>query len=272
MSTNIEWTDDVWNPTRGCSRCSPGCKNCYAERQAIRQRNSGYKGLVTITNGHPAWTGEVRLVGKKLNDPLRWRKPRRIFVDSMSDLFHEKLAFHEIFSVHWSMLNASQHTYQVLTKRAERARDFYEAWPYPDVALPKNLWLGVSVEDRERKARIDVLRGIPVPLRFLSIEPLLEDIGELNLDGIQWVIVGGESGPGARQLSVQWIRSIVSQCQTARVPVFVKQFGANVSCEYSEFPNWDPDLNGYPIRDRKGGEIHEWPADLRVREFPEVRG
>ncbi len=262
MNSKIEWTDATWNPTRGCSRVSPGCKNCYAERQAIRQKNSGYKGLVTIVNGHPAWTGVVRaLTGKTLEDPLHWKKPRRVFVNSMSDLFHEALPDEAIDRVFAVMALCPQHTFQVLTKRPERMLAWCDrleqmaaawrpntktgeftpsdvlnlrwmhgtfgrgpAFPYHPWPLP-NVWLGVSVEDRKNKDRIDILRQVPAAVRFLSIEPLLEDIGQLDLIGIDWVIAGGESGPGARPAPPEWFRSVRDQCEAAGVSFFFKQHG-----------------------------------------------
>ena len=278
--TSIEWTDRTWNPVRGCSRVSQGCVNCYAERQAARFAAAGkpFHGFVTQVNGHPVWTGKVELVENHLMDPLSWRTPSRVFVNSMSDLFHEALSFREIDRVIAVIMLAKTHTMQVLTKRAYRLPAYFcdpgrlssvshaaaemgygkesMAFEWP----PKNLWLGVSVEDRGNKNRIDLLRKTPASVRFLSIEPLLEDIGELDLRDISWVIVGGESGPGARPFDVSWARSVIQQCKAAGVSCFVKQLGRWPTQDGAEFT--------FPFRDKKGGDMAEWPEDLRVREFP----
>jgi protein gp37 len=213
----IEWTDATWNPVRGCVKISPGCKHCYAETFAERWRG--------IPN-HPYEQGfDLRLVHEKVEDPLRWRKPRRIFVNSMSDLFQEGVPDPFIRRVFEVMCAAPRHTYQVLTKRAERMRSFVCAQPRELVHQPQ-IWLGVSVEDRKYGLpRIDQLREVPAALRFLSIEPLLEDLGRIDLTGIGWVIVGGESGPGARPMKEAWVRSLLEQCRSARVPFFFKQWG-----------------------------------------------
>jgi protein gp37 len=283
--TSIEWTDVTWNPVRGCSRVSPGCINCYAERQAARFSGVGkpFDGFVHIVNGHPAWTGKVELVEKHLNDPLTWKKPRRVFVNFMSDLFHEELSFADIDEVFTVMIAAPEHTYQILTKRPERMLKYFASGRHDnglgpertDYHLDQNIWLGVSVEDRARKNRIDFLRETPATVRFLSVEPLLEDIGELDLLGIHWVIVGGESGPGARPMDVGWVRSIVKQCRKANVACFVKQLGAKPALDgkaYNPYGTFKNDLSGRPsgLYDRKGGTMSEWPEDLQVREFPEV--
>jgi protein gp37 len=266
MSTTIEWTDATWNPVRGCSRVSPGCVNCYAERIAAR----GLPGLSSPTTGDPFavmtpsgphWTGKVELIEHKVEEPLHWRKPRRVFVNSMSDLFHESLPFWAIDKVFSSMAAAPEHTYQILTKRHGRMFEYFHSGRHdggygPSRAmyhLDQNIWLGVSVEDRARKDRIDTLRRVPATVRFLSLEPLLEDLGKLNLTGIGWCIVGGESGPGARGCDVAWIRSIVQQCKAAGVACFCKQTGASNACEH----------------DRKGGCFDCLPDDLKVREYPE---
>ncbi len=292
--TNIEWCDATWNPTRGCSRVSPGCQNCYAERTAARQMHSAYKDLVRSTADGPQWTGLLRIAGDDTFDaPAHWRKPRRIFVDSMSDLFHEDMPFPRIADV-WRVMalpECGRHTFQILTKRAKRMRRFMEeaatlakAWPWPDPDhVLSNVWLGVSVEDRARKDRIEALRATPAALRFLSLEPLLEDLGPIDFTGIGWAIAGGESGPGARPCDVAWIRSIVAQCREAGVPCFVKQIGSRPQYqEYADmsddaFRAWDSKHAGEPVPlgglivhplDRKGGDPSEWPEDLRVREFP----
>ncbi|MBK6808495.1 MAG: phage Gp37/Gp68 family protein [Sandaracinaceae bacterium] len=213
----IEWTDATWNPVRGCTKVSPGCKHCYAETFAERWRG--------IPN-HPYGQGfDLRLVPEKLGEPLRWKRPRRIFVNSMSDLFQDGIDDDFIRAVFETMNAAHWHTYQVLTKRAERLRDVAARLP-ETLVHQEHIWLGVSVEDRRYGVpRIDVLRSVPAAVRFLSVEPLLEDLGELDLSGIHWVIVGGESGPGARAMSAHWVESIQRQCKAQRVPFFFKQWG-----------------------------------------------
>ncbi len=219
MSDNsaIEWTDATWNPVRGCTKVSPGCKHCYAETFAERWRG---------IEGHPYEQGfDLRLVPEKLDDPLRWKRPRRIFVNSMSDLFQEGVDEIFVRRVFETMNRADWHTYQVLTKRAARMLELTRTLPRVLVHRP-HIWLGVSVEDRRYGLpRIDQLRRVPAAVRFLSIEPLLEDLGELNLSGIHWVIVGGESGPGSRPMKEPWVRSIHRQCLSQRVPFFFKQWG-----------------------------------------------
>lgn len=217
LLTKIEWTDATWNPIRGCSKISPGCKHCYAERFAERFRG---------VPGHPFEQGfDLRLVPEKLGEPLRWRTPRTIFVNSMSDLFHEKVPPSYISKVVSVMRFASWHTYQVLTKRSSRLRELLNG-PLQDAATESHIWWGVSVEDRKHGIpRIADLLAAPAKVRFLSIEPLLEDLGRFQLDGIAWVIVGGESGPGARLMREEWVLSIREQCREARIPFFFKQWG-----------------------------------------------
>lgn len=213
----IEWTDATWNPVRGCTKISPGCKHCYAETFAERWRG---------IPDHPYGQGfDLRLVPEKLDEPLRWKRPRRIFVNSMSDLFQVGVDADFIRRVFNTMNAASWHTYQVLTKRADRMLDATLAMPRALVEQP-HIWLGVSVEDRRYGLpRIDLLRQTPAAVRFLSIEPLLEDLGPLDLAGIHWVIVGGESGPGARPMHPDWVRSLRDQCAEAGVPFLFKQWG-----------------------------------------------
>lgn len=369
--SRIEWTDRSWNPTRGCSIVSPGCVNCYAMKQAHRFSGPGkpYAGLTKLTSQGPQWTGVVRTVEDALLEPLSWRKPQRVFVNSMSDLFHEDVPDQFIDRVFAVMALAHRHTFQVLTKRADRMRAYVDRladstiepgfadWPkilddqmpwltgevgagrmqdiceVPDVSsawpLP-NLWLGVSAENQEQAdTRIPDLLQTPAAVRFVSAEPLLGPIRfkQQNPDGfwppnapqpdlawlrhkdwpddfqycttgLNWVIVGGESGHGARPCDVAWVRSIVEQCQAARVPAFVKQFGANVrdrndagftgdfdgsaTCWPEQHliddrieHDLDGTRDGYQgapvrihLRDRKGATPREWPEDLRVREFP----
>ena len=212
----IEWTDATWNPVRGCTKISQGCKNCYAETFAERFRG---------VKGHPYEQGfDLRLVPEKLAEPLRWRAAKKIFVNSMSDLFHEGVPDSYISQVVGVMREASWHTYQVLTKRAERLADFL--LNLPSAASFQHIWWGVSVENKNSGIpRIEHLRRAPVHTRFLSIEPLLEDLGRLNLDGVSWVIVGGESGPRARPMKREWVVSVRDQCAAAGVPFFFKQWG-----------------------------------------------
>lgn len=355
--SSIEWTDTTWNPVRGCSRVSEGCRNCYAERQAARFSGSGQpfagfavRGRIAISTSNPEnvgkkytrWTGEVELIPSKLDEPLHWRKPRRVFVNSMSDLFHEALSDESIAAVFGVMAACPQHTFQVLTKRPKRMRQWFEwatecsleleasigekppsgrgeatvctvyydsalggrpdsrlfvdrlvrtrscGWPIP------NVWLGVSVEDQATfDARVLDLVSTPAALRFISYEPAL---GPLDCSlpvapmatpilrprdpvrgpgCVHWLIVGGESGPGARPCDLAWIRSAVKQGKEARAPVFVKQLGAWPFSETGDiwptsvrFVEGSPSI-GVKLRDRKGGDPSEWPEDLRVREFPE---
>jgi protein gp37 len=215
--TRIEWTDATWNPIRGCTKISPGCAHCYAETFAERFRN---------VPGHPYEQGfDLRLVPEKLADPLKWPSPRMVFVNSMSDLFHEDVADDYIRQVVDVMLQANWHTYQVLTKRSGRMRELLQTTLESAAAAPQ-IWWGVSVENRrDGLPRIDDLRRAPAITRFLSVEPLLEDLGPLDLTGIHWVIVGGESGPGFRPIDAGWITAIRDQCWSAGVSFFFKQWG-----------------------------------------------
>jgi len=364
----IEWTDATWNPIRGCSRVSEGCRFCYAERTAVRHIKGGdgtrgaYLGLVKSTPNGPRWTGEIRFVEKALALPLRWRDPRRVFVNSMSDLFHEKVPDGWVMRILNVMAPTPQHTYQILTKRPDRMRSFFARWadvtgedfefknargpeevrrvhpsprgqlfaamldamgkPPKGCAYPSfdwmqgmlrwpatfhNIWLGVSVENQAAAdERIPLVLKTPAAIRFLSVEPLLGpvDLGAYFYEGIvprppiDWVIVGGESGPGARPCDVAWVRSIVEQCRAAGVPVFVKQLGArpidsrrrDIWClgkrHYTRpvddpmiedtiarisdgrAPGYTVEVHRLDLRDRKGGDMAEWIEPLRVREFP----
>ena len=272
--TGIQWTDATWNPVSGCSKVSPGCKNCYAERDWSRlskNPKSPYFGRAfTDVKCHP----------ERLEQPLRWRRPRRIFVNSMSDLFHEDVPLEFIQRVFNTMWAANWHTYQILTKRPQRMREILE----PGVTCLKNVWLGVSVENPEQyESRASISIHTPAAVRFLSMEPLIEAVisqqGHQSLYSIptavietvgsngrtdyptkiDWVIAGGESGPHARPCNVEWIRSIVRQCEASRVPVFVKQLGANPDFRVHEL-----DWGASPLFDRHGGDPAEWPEDLRV--------
>jgi protein gp37 len=217
LNSHIEWTDATWNPVRGCVKVSPGCKHCYAE--TFSERFRGVK-------GHPYEQGfDLRLVPEKLFEPFSWRSPKLVFVNSMSDLFQTGVPDDYVRLVCQVMATAKWHTYQVLTKRAERLRDQLSG-PLSIAAGQENIWWGVSVEDKKHGVpRIEHLRKAPAGVRFLSIEPLLEDLGEIDLSGISWVIVGGESGPGARPMRKEWVVSIRNQCKAARVPFFFKQWG-----------------------------------------------
>ncbi len=347
--TDIEWCQNedgtkgkTWNPTRGCSRVSPGCDNCYAMRVAHRFSNEvngkpgPYQGLTVFrpkTAKRPGvdWAGHTRFVPDMLKEPLKWRKPQRVFVNSMSDLFHESLTNEQIAAVFRVMAIAKWHTFQVLTKRPKRAADWFRwvagqqgaegtlhpqavlhmsgarnglpfsigpsAWraPWP---LP-NVWLGVSTENQATvDDRVSRLLELPAAVRFISAEPLLEEItiwaflkseirdrslatlGGKPLPGLDWVIVGGESGNGARPFDVAWADSIVRQCADAGVACFVKQLGAvpfdsRESDRSTDQPHPDgpgADLScRLQLDNRKGGDMSEWPESLRVRQFPEVR-
>ena len=217
LNSKIEWTDATWNPIRGCTKIIPGCAHCYAETFAERFRG---------VPGHPYEQGfDLRLMPEKLDEPLRWKTSRMVFVNSMSDLFHEDVADEYIERVCRVMVEARRHTYQVLTKRSERMRELLCS-RLSFAAREPHIWFGVSVENRKHGLpRIEHLRAAPAGLRMLSVEPLLEDLGPLDLSGIGWVIVGGESGPKARPMQPDWVRAIRDQCRAAAVPFFFKQWG-----------------------------------------------
>lgn len=221
-TSSIEWTETTWNPVRGCARISPGCQNCYAERMAHRFSGEGmpYEGLTRTSAKGPQWTGRVTLVRDAIREPLSWRRPRIVFVNSMSDLFHDDVPEEFIASVFDTMERASAHTFQVLTKRADRLRDLAPRLPWPS-----NVWMGVSVESSAYRWRIDRLRETSAAIKFLSLEPLLGPLPELDLTDIDWAIVGGESGPGARPLEKAWVRDIRRQCRSGNVAFFFKQWG-----------------------------------------------
>lgn len=344
MATNskIEWTDRTWNPVVGCTWASAGCDHCYAATMTRRLEAMGQADYTGLTS-KKHFNGVVRTLERRLGEPLDWKKPSRVFVNSMSDLFHKDVPAEFIARVFAIMGLASWHTFQVLTKRPERAAeilndvafanavvdasdefsdeadDAAQRFGYVNVmrrmkgdwrnidhtALPLgNVWLGASVEDQDAVARVDHLRRVPGAVRFLSVEPLIGPVdlppavlghwtnpdgtgswfspvpGKVYVPLIHLVIVGGESGPGARPCNVEWIRSIVGQCKAAGVACFVKQLGADPRCEHAT-------LNHAAIRrglgadsstclkcgfvqphDSKGGDISEFPADLRVREMP----
>jgi protein gp37 len=311
--TSIEWTHGndgkrgaTWNPIAGCSIVSPGCTRCYAMRMAARlelMHLPKYAGTTHKVNGHAVWTGKINLDEEALTIPLTTRKPTTWFVNSMSDLFHEGVPFDFVDKVFAVMALTPHHTYQILTKRPERmAKMLNEAdfctrlgvmeaaaklrkafpatpsnWEWP---LP-NVWLGTSIEDRKRlDERAMALAKCPAAVTFWSAEPLLEDLGNIRgylEQGVRWVIVGGESGPGSRPCNIGWVRSIVEQCQAAGVAVFVKQLGSkpyhqdNVCSSHEAHGVKAAHDLSYRIKDSKGGDIAEFPEDLRVREFPKVQ-
>ena len=214
--SSIEWTDATWNPVTGCTKISPGCDHCYAERFAER-----FRGVA----GHPFETGfDLTLRPERLAQPLSWRRPRMVFVNSMSDLFHKQVPTAFIDKVFDTMEAADWHTFQVLTKRSSLMSRYLQK-RYADRPPPSNVWLGVSVEDGARKSRVEHLRSAPAAVRFLSVEPLLGPVGELKLKDIHWVIVGGESGPRARPVALEWVREVRDQCVEQQVPFFFKQWG-----------------------------------------------
>ncbi len=231
----IEWTDTTWNPVTGCTKVSPGCKLCYAEKLSARLKAMGRK---KYRNGF-----KLTLHEDVIEQPLRWKKPRTIFVNSMSDLFHEDIPFGFIDRIFQTMQKAHWHQFQILTKRSERLQNV--SWYLPRLS---NVWTGVSVENDDFIFRIDHLRQTPVAVKFLSLEPLLGPLHWLDLGGIDWVIVGGESGSGARPMDLDWARSIRNQCAAANVPFFMKQITRNG--------------RKIPFRD--------WPEDLQARRMPGV--
>jgi len=238
----IEWTDATWNPVTGCTKVSPGCKYCYAERLAIRLKAMGnprYKNGFDLTL-HP----------DQLQLPLKWRQPRRIFVNSMSDLFHEEIPEEYIQTVFQVMNKASWHNFQILTKRAARLSELA-----PKLKWGPNIWQGVSVEGPGYVSRIAHLQTVPVQVRFLSLEPLLAPIPNLPLDNIHWVIVGGESGPEHRPIRAEWVRSMRDQCRAKGIPFFFKQWGG-----------FNSKAGGCLLDGRKW---HEWPSTSR-KLFPQL--
>jgi protein gp37 len=215
-STAIEWTDATWNPVTGCTKISAGCDHCYAERFSERFRG---------TPGHPFESGfDLTLRPERLEQPLRWRQPRMIFVNSMSDLFHKEIPHEFIARVFDTMERANWHTYQILSKRSSLMRNFLRK-RYGNASGPMHMWFGVSMEDGTKLSRMRHLQEAPAGIRFLSIEPLIGPVGRLDLAGIDWVIVGGESGPRARPMDRDWVRDIRDQCKGARVAFFFKQWG-----------------------------------------------
>lgn len=211
-TSKIEWTESTWNPVTGCTKISSGCKNCYAERMAVRLQKMGNK---NYRNGFEVTTHE-----HVLEYPLKWKRPQTIFVNSMSDLFHEEIPDDFIFRVFKVMEKTHWHRFQILTKRSERLKELSLSLNWPN-----NIWVGVSVENSDVRYRIDDLRQVPAAIRFLSIEPLIGPIGSVSLSNIDWVIVGGESGPKARPMLEEWVINIKDQCKSQGVPFFFKQWG-----------------------------------------------
>lgn len=338
MSTSsIEWTDTTWNPVRGCRKVSPGCKNCYAEMMAKRLRAMGQAGYMRVIDDRGRWTGEFETDHARLAEPLGWKKPRRVFVNSMSDLFGEGVPFEFIAAVFGVMAATPRHTFQVLTKRPARVVEFF-AWltevaaeefcgSRVDLALASaathvngdawdrnldraglaveggvwplpNVWLGVSTENQATAdERIPLLLQVPAAVRFISAEPLLGPIdlspwlfwdfcqtcekpGNMacvcrgvgpvaaGVRPLDWVIAGGESGPGARRCDIMWIKSIIEQCAETDVACFVKQLGADPWLGVGGLPLRRQPIDGRVIKDPKGGDPAEWPEDLRVRQWP----
>lgn len=223
--TSIEWTDATWNPVAGCAIITPGCTNCYAMRMAARLEAMGvqkYAGLTRKSGGRYIWTGRISLDEASLEIPKRWRKPRKIFVNSMSDLFHPDVPEDFIARVWLAMAAAPQHVFQILTKRPERMREVLASIaPAP---LP-HVWLGTSVEDNAVAGRLDDLRATPAAVRFVSFEPLIGSVSDADLASIHWAIVGGESGPRARPMSEEWVDEIYDMCAEAGTAFFFKQWG-----------------------------------------------
>lgn len=225
QTSQIEWTDVTWNPVAGCTVASAGCTNCYAMRMAARLEAMGmekYQALTRKSGNRYVWTGRIIEDEKALAAPLRWRKPRKVFVNSMSDLFHEGVDVAFIRQV-WSVMQATpQHTYQILTKRADRMR---KVLAHPSIGVLENVWIGVSVEDQRVVDRIDELRATPAHVRFISFEPLIGSVADVDLTGIDWAIVGGESGPRARPMQTEWVAEIEDACREANTAFFFKQWG-----------------------------------------------
>lgn len=272
MATSISWTDERWNPTTGCDKVSPGCGLplpgadpedhgcCYALTMAARWKAMGQPAYQR--DGDPRTSGPgfgLTLHEDRLDVPLHWRKPRRVFVNSMSDLFHDEVPDQFIAAVFRTMWEASQHTFQVLTKRSKRMRlwasemaDNTAGWPLP------NVWMGTSIEAKQWAYRADHLRATPAAVRWVSAEPLLGPLDDLDLTGIDWLVIGGESGPGARRMELGWVEDLMARCDPVTGPrVFVKQLGSVLARELG-------------LEDPKGERLEEWPAFFQLREYPEV--
>lgn len=241
--SSIEWTESTWNPLTGCTKISPGCKHCYAERMALRLQAMGQP---NYANGF-----QLTLHERLLDLPLRWKKPQTVFVNSMSDLFHDQVPEDFVLQVFDTMARARWHRFQLLTKRSDRLRQLD-----PLLQWATNVWVGVSVETRDYLFRIDHLRETGAAVKFLSIEPLLGPLGKLNLEEIDWVIVGGESGPGARLMDPAWVIEIRDQCRNAGVPFFFKQWGGTrkkKSGRELQGRTWDETPSVYYIKPSRNG-------------------
>ena len=305
MSTNIEWTDETWNPIVGCSKVSPGCDNCYAVGTVHRGLAEQHRGLTVRAEGATDWTGEVRVVESMMDRPLRWTKPRRIFVNSLSDLFHPDVSDETIARIFAVMALAPQHTFQVLTKRPQRMADLlsrFEWWEDVAAATAKigdasnsliwqlgadnvlpNVWLGVSIESDRYAFRADHLRRTPAAVRWISAEPLLGPLPSLDLTGIDWLVVGGESGPKARPMHPQWVRDLRDECTDICCPECGETWpydDAEIPCSHcrgsgAEDPTAFLFKQGGSVlakewgcTDSKGGKLDEIPAEFQIREYP----
>ncbi len=291
--SSIEWTKETWNPIVGCARVSPGCQHCYAERMAKRLIAMGQEKYYGTLDKNGRWSGLLNFDIDNWEAPRKRKKPTVYFVNSMSDLFHETVGFNWIMRVWDVMRDTPQHTYQILTKRADIMSRTGKALADIYGVLP-NVWLGVSVENQQyANERVPLLLETPAAIRFLSCEPLLGSV-DLNKREflctdwrkrltigtyVDWVIVGGESGPGARPIDVKWIKDIVDQCKEADTSVFVKQLGARPYSLGNDDLWWNGGIGRYyddendprtyfKLKDKKGGDISEWPKELQVREFP----
>ena len=307
MSTNIEWTDETWNPIVGCSKVSLGCDNCYAVGTVHRGLAEQHRGLTVRAEGATDWTGEVRVVESMMDRPLRWTKPRRIFVNSLSDLFHPGVSDETIARIFAVMALAPQHTFQVLTKRPQRMADMLStmlfwkvvashcaddqtaslSWPYRTAianhqGLP-NVWLGVSIESDRYAFRAAHLRRTPAAVRWISAEPLLGPLPSLDLTGIDWLVVGGESGPKARPMHPQWVRDLRDECTDICCPECGETWpydDAEIPCSHcrgsgAEDPTAFLFKQGGSVlakewgcTDSKGGKLDEIPAEFQIREYP----
>jgi protein gp37 len=223
--TSIEWTDATWNPVAGCTVLTAGCTNCYAMRMAARLDAMGtekYRGLTRKSGRRAVWTGKIRLDEASLETPKTWAKPRKVFVNSMSDLFHDDVPVEFIARVWNVMKDTTRHTYQILTKRPERMA---QVLTRPSFEVLPNVWLGTSVEDDRVLSRLDALRKVPASIRFVSLEPLIGSVAKGDLTGIHWAIVGGESGPRAREMKAEWVGEIENMCRSSGTAFFFKQWG-----------------------------------------------
>lgn len=284
--TNIEWTDSTWNPIRGCTRVSEGCRNCYAEAVAARFSDVGqpYHGLAKRTEAGPRWTGDVRFIPHHLEDPLHWTKPRKIFVNSMSDLFHEGVPdewIEQICGVMSMAVAMHGHIFQILTKRPERMQkhfmEYKSARNWAAIESSGHIWWGVSVEDQKTADhRIPYLVDTPVCCKWLSVEPQLEEIDlrpflRVVPCPIHWVVDGGESGFNARPFNLAWAEHLMAQCAEFGVPFFMKQLGSNPWVKIKMQQTSHVPITSLKLKDRKGGDITEWPQQLQVRQWPIVR-